>query len=373
MDQLYAEGAQYLASDYTSFESQWSPEAMQNTYMPFYRRALKDLPEGEFVLQVFARYIMGLNTCCFKSSQFKMTMLGKRMSVEVDTSLANGLGNYVLAHFVCVVLCGWSERDFEACVKVEGDDLLCRILGRPPTKEMFASLGFDIKPEIHDDLSEASFCGEVFDTVARDIVPNVMETLVQFGWAPSTYCGQRSIKRVMLARMKALSLAHQYPGAPVLGAFARYVLRTTRHVRLLDKFVEERRELSEWDRSQFAAAIAASDVSTKDVHIRTRLLVERTQGLEVQLQLALEKYFDSLQSAQDLRHDLFSTVVGDINLHFSAIHVFECAPNTLSRTDLEPLFPYRDLELPAETTTTDLLRLLGQPEFGAVPGWQAAG
>jgi hypothetical protein len=95
-DLIGRHGAKYIATDYTSFESSFVSEVMQvcekqlYTYMAPTRR--------KQVLQ-FMDIIGGINICKFKTC--KTTIRGKRMSGEMNTSVANGFTNLMLMEYCC--------------------------------------------------------------------------------------------------------------------------------------------------------------------------------------------------------------------------------------------------------------------------------
>lgn len=350
MERLGSNGSQYFCTDYTSFESQWSASAMQNTYWPFYQVGLSALPEGPEVLRIMRRFIMGVNVCEFRGCGFRASMKAKRMSGEMDTSLANGLGNYVIAHFVTTQLCGWDDY----VGFVEGDDSIARIDGPVPTYEMFAELGFDIKPEVVNDLSSASFCGEVFHPDVGHVFPKISETLVQLFWADPSYGSQKLVKREALLRMKALSLVYQYPGCPILAEVARWILRCTTRATNLSRVIDSR-TVNQWERSQYLEALRERGrcLASTPVHTSTRLLVEELQHIPIAAQLRIETYVRGLTKLQPLDGAYFGDMLEPAWLQYS--HDYICRiPAADVRRDVMDV-PFRPYVLPRKSTAIDML------------------
>jgi len=201
--------------------------------------------------------------------------------------LGNGFTNLMLMLYVL------EERDCSDVEGVvEGDDGLFVFKGTPPTSKDFEELGFVIKLVMFNNLAEASFCGLVFDLEDKLVVTDPREVLASFGWTSGRYAraGQKTLG--VLLRCKALALAHQYPGCPVIWALAQYGLRVTRDVKRIHMYrvLNSHKAMSGWDRDQILEALRdESRIKVIVPPINTRFLVERLYGISVEEQLYIER------------------------------------------------------------------------------------
>lgn len=286
-------GAKYIATDYTSFESHFTAEVMENIEFVLYRYMLKECPDRglfEFLLG----QLSGTNKCTFK--RFKLDINATRMSGEMCTSLGNGFANYMLMLYTC------KKIGSECTGVVEGDDGLFIVHPRIPTPEDFAEIGFTIKMEVHENLRTASFCGIIFDEKDKVNVTDPLEVLCGFGWSKNTYIGARRVRKMELLRSKSLSFLHQYPGCPIIQSLAKYGLRVTKHIDLR-RYLERERNISMWEREQLLAALEDlkdGSLIEKPVPANTRLLVEELYGIPVRDQKVIENYLDEKQELSPL-------------------------------------------------------------------------
>lgn len=287
--------AKYGCADYTAFESLFTAELMEVEFI-LYRYMVKHLPAGREWLSVVEPTLKGMNLCRFK--HFSVKVPATRMSGEMNTSLGNGFTNLIILLFLAKKS-GASNVD----LVVEGDDSLATMDCPYPKQEMFTRLGLVVKAESHDDLESASFCGIIFDREDLVNVTDPKETLVSFGWTTSRYC--KSGRRVLmkLLRCKALSLAHQYPGCPVISSLAYYGLRVTRGYDIRS-FVQRNRTMSNWERDQILDALRdEKKIKRRIPPINTRLLVQKEFNITIEQQLRIEEELDAMQDVAPLHFD----------------------------------------------------------------------
>jgi hypothetical protein len=282
------------ASDFTAMESSFTEEIQFTLDVVLFQFFYANHSCLAIVMRLL--YVKsGQNVCLFKF--FIVIMNAKKMSGEMDTSLTNGFANMILCMFVVIVLCKCTDFD---CV-VEGDDGVFVFVGIGPTSEDFADLGFSIKFEDVTELSEASFCGLVFDPDDGIVVADPREVLCTFGWTTARYARSRKSRLLALLRAKSLSYAHQYPGCPIIAALARYGLRVTRGISI-QRILQRSSNMSQWEYVQLLEAHAATrnGVPHLDVPPMTRLLVERKFGISVQAQCAVEDMLDRKNDLEPL-------------------------------------------------------------------------
>jgi len=287
LDTLYMEGSDYYATDYTSFEALFTAEIMEAVEFQLYEYMTKEIPGSSEFMRNCRRVIAGENTCVFK--WFTLKILATRMSGEMFTSLGNGFSNWMFVSYIC------SRTNTSLKGLVEGDDGIFRFSGPVPTSDDFKKLGLNIKMEKHHDLCTASFCGNVFDIEAKDIVTNPVEALSDFGWTSSKYMFAKKSSHMALLRAKAWSTGYQYPAMPILSSLSRAMLRLTRSHNVT-KVLNAKGAMNTWQRDQLLEAMDAGRPElNKTVHPNTRLLVERLYDVPVWLQLRYEDYFDNLE------------------------------------------------------------------------------
>jgi len=314
-DLLMAEGVRFYASDYTSFEALFTRELMEACEFELYSYMTQHLDESSLMKWACESVLGGDNICNFKD--FTVWLEAVRMSGEMCTSLGNGFTNLMAFLFVAQ-----EKGSTYADGVVEGDDGLFALNGPPPTPADFEKLGLVIKLEEHQDLSTASFCGLIFDPHDLVNIACPRKILAGFGWAAGQYVGAKPKILKALLRCKALSLAHQYPGAPIISALARYGLRVTDDVQACKMYrvLNARAALDEWHRRQVLQALE-SEIVDRPVPINTRLLMESKFGISVTDQIRIEEYLNGLNSVVPLKIDvdLFSNTW----IHYWDVYVKE--------------------------------------------------
>jgi hypothetical protein len=313
MERLFVEGADYDESDYTSYEALFIAIIMEICEFQLFDYMTEHLPIREFFYRTLRRDIAGENVCVFKL--FTVFLQAIRMSGEMDTSLANGFANYMFMKFMCKV------KKTKVKLVVEGDDSGNRITittqpgAAKPTEADFARLGLIIKLENHLHLEEMSFCGLIFDRVDQLNVTDPRDVLATFGWTTNRYYKASSSKKLGLLRCKALSMAYQYPGCPIIASLARYGMRVTRSHDVRHLIANWR---NTWEREQLQEALEFSKHSVLEIAtpMNTRLLVEKKYGIDLETQLSIEKYIDSLDVLQPLDHELILMIMNPIWLDY---------------------------------------------------------
>jgi len=294
MERLHREGAKYLATDYTAFESLFVEKLMIACEFELYSYMTQYLPDGANFMRLVREVLGGQNLCVFK--HFRVQLNATRMSGEMCTSLGNGFSNLMFMLFTCQ-----EAGCTEVIGVVEGDDGLFTMIGKPPKEVDFARLGLVIKAVEHDTISTASFCGIVFDPKDRINVTDPGKVLANFGWTQRLYNRTRSGKLKVLLRCKALSYAYQYPGCPIIMELAAYGLRVTKEVPkdgLLKSL--HRKGADSYKSAVTIAAIKRGNIPRLEPGWNTRLLVERLYGFTVEQQFHIEAYLRSLDILQPL-------------------------------------------------------------------------
>jgi len=220
-EHICAEGCCYTETDHTAFEAHMTCDVMRAVEFQLYGYMWAQVLGGREVFNIVKKALAGINTCINKLMIVKV--LGSRMSGDMCTSLGNGFTNLMLMLFVC------SEHKVHCVGVVEGDDGLFRI----DTKDLkiiqaddFMKLGFEIKLAVRATIGESSFCGLMYGS-SYENVRDPLEVLCRFGWtkSPRRFGGPRVMAGLL--RAKALSLAYELPGCPILRNLAIAALRVT--------------------------------------------------------------------------------------------------------------------------------------------------
>lgn len=280
-DLIYCEGFKYVSTDYTSFERHFSSELQLDCEWIMYRHMLKFCPHILEVLCYLASVILGHSHVTNKFMLFLIAC--RRFSGEMSTSLGNGFSNLMFFLFAC------SENKIKFTGPgIEGDDGLAGVdkLIPPP---FWLKMGLNIKIEEHERLTEASFCGNIFDEVELINITEPMYYIASMFWSTRQYAISNVGVHFGLLKCKALSLAWQYPGCPVLSTFALRILE------LLDGVNPNLNALSnEYEREQFAMNVKTKSPPTKQCGPRTRALMASKFGIDVERQLSLEKFLSGI-------------------------------------------------------------------------------
>jgi hypothetical protein len=309
MKMLDGEGSPQ-STDYTSFESQFSTRIMTIVEMQLYKYMTQYLPGYKDFLK-HLDVIADQQFCSFKYVDVKLPAC--RLSGEMCTSLGNGFSNLMFALFT-------AQRNGCSNVRivVEGDDGLMKYEGPQLSAEHFAQLGLTIKMETHSEIETASFCGIIFDSEEQINIDDPRDNLATFGWGNARYVCSRESKLKALLRCKALSLAHQYPGCPIISELAHYGLRVTRGIRI-GKVLDS---MNNYQREQILNAIRDErKIQYKSPGPRSRDLVERMYGITIEVQLKIEEYLRGKQDLSPLNCEWITSIMPEIWRDYSMDYV----------------------------------------------------
>lgn len=260
---LRGKGHYIYTTDFTAFESHFTPEVMWALEFQLYKHFM---PEGDF--DYLVKIIGGRNKMKLRN-KYKAECDGRRMSGEMSTSLANGFSNLMLAMFLIEKQGG----HFNGCV--EGDDGLF-VTDVPLDDKMYSDLGFTIKIKRERDICEAAFCGLIISDDGQ-LIKDPRRIMQRFAWTLD-YLNARDKKCKELLRAKALSLYYELPQCPILGVLARVVIAQTAGIKA--HYVED---------GYHVAPREVYDVDAFEPTFSTRELFSRIFGVDISLQVYLEK------------------------------------------------------------------------------------
>lgn len=310
LERVFQPGASFIATDYTAFETHFRKELMEACEFILYEYMFQNLPSiDKMKLRYVLDSLAGTNVCEFKN--FTVDVEATRMSGEMNTSLGNGFSNLMFMLFMCHL------KDIpEPQGVIEGDDGLFSIYGDLDGED-FLKIGMTIKLEHHEKLSEASFCGLIFDEYDKKNVTNPLEVLAEFGWSTHQYVSASDKKLKELLKAKALSLWYQYPACPILEELAHYALRQTTHIQIRP----DKLNMNLWEREQFNEAFdyfKKYGITRNEVGMNTRLMVENLYGITVDQQIEIENYLRAKNGLEPLNIPSLSNLYHKDVLHYTA-------------------------------------------------------
>jgi len=311
-DMLEESGEDYIVTDYSKFESGFTTANIYACEYKLYEHMLREVDGGTKFLALIRAWVMNWNLVSVSASNspdssfaFLAAILGRRMSGEMFTSLGNGFRNFCNFMFFCLLnkygpnVDGWDLSDVGTLFRmvVEGDDGAGRCPQEyRPTAAQFASLGWEIKLEVVESISEASFCGNVFAPEDMINVTDPIKVLIRTPWGKADLNKATRKTRHAYLRAKAYSLAYEYSGCPIVSAYANYLLLITagvdpRKAASLEKNADHRRvsqteAIEYYERMQ--DVVRATGVPVVPVGNATRYLVERLYGISVEEQVRAE-------------------------------------------------------------------------------------
>lgn len=313
LERIQRVGARYLATDYTAFESLFVRALMEACEFVLYEYMTQNLPDKDWFMRKCREVLGGLNLCEFKYHIVRV--FATRMSGEMNTSLGNGFSNLMIMFFLAEEN---GNTNVDGCA--EGDDGLFVMDGPPLKDHMFTDMGLLLKMEYHDTLATASFCGMIFDTTEMINVCDPIKVLSQFGWTSAKYAKSRASVLKALLRCKALSLAHQYPGCPIVQSLAQYGLRVTRGTDI--RRVMQHNTFDNYTRDKLLQAVNG-DLSPIKIGINTRQIVNDKFGITPLMQLQIENYLDQLNEIVPLRLESLMSLCKEDSLTYWNRYVFD--------------------------------------------------
>jgi len=257
----------YYQTDFTAFESHFTPEMLMVCECQLYSHCLSNYPDdANFINGV----ISGTNRMRTRTGVHAQVR-GRRMSGDMCTSLGNGFTNLMLAKYIA------HEKGGELTGFVEGDDGIFATDVQLTAKD-YEDLGFTIKIETVDDPCTASFCGMIF-AESGEIIRDPRKSFQTFGWSHS-FIQAGPVIMDQLLRAKALSSVYETPQCPIVGVLARQALNETRSVH--PRFVSD----------GYHVLPDVINIPEFEPSHDTRLLFERCYGISISQQLLAERMIE---------------------------------------------------------------------------------
>lgn len=309
LNKLYMDGAVFGSTDFTGFEKHSIPRLMKVTVHKVYDlfcKYIEMLTNGNDaqLLGLCAKVLRGMNNFVFK--YFKASFPGGKCSGEMDTSLSNGLLNFIMMVFILeregyhtgfgyfntpkrpgcfsgILPCCFEGDDGNISFPYDLDISLI-------TPDLFKQYGLDLKIEVANKVGEAGFVCLYFNEITPQLITNPFKHLARM-WVSSRYIKSKETKIRSLMRMKCMCLLYQFPSCPILAAYCEMVLRLTAGYDIRHLYYS----LDTYDRDRFAFLVDGTKLAYKRGPISelTRDTCHNLFGVCPELQKTMESYFDS--------------------------------------------------------------------------------
>lgn len=214
----------YYNTDHSKFEAHMTRSVMLACELKLYDRLLKFHPD---MFRLISAALSGSNIMDF--GDFRFSVLARRMSGDMCTSVGNGITNLVLNAFVLHESGVEIFPRLSNAILVEGDDgLFSAPFGKKVDSTIYKRLGFDVKLATSNDPCFGCFCGMLYNPDTLHLFKDPVKAMTYFGW--TTFSPMRRTKALSLLLAKAMSLLVEMHNCPVLGALALSTIMRIRTV-----------------------------------------------------------------------------------------------------------------------------------------------
>lgn len=283
--QLFGE-SRVISTDFTSFEAHHTGSFAWIVHYWFsYMTSALPIPGN--IRTLVKRLMLGRNIIKFGHVNVECDQ--RLMSGALWTSSANGVLNLLIHLYLASravfgvgdvdVMSEWATSSAQGLV--EGDDGLFTDYGQ--SDDVALSLGCILKVERHERFEGAGFCGIVCDRDEMQIVKDPIKFLRNFFVLPARYRFSGATAHDQLLRAKAMSYYYMFRNCPIIGPVCKAILDRT-------SAVTARSTGGSWIENWLDAAVKDRVWNQQpEVGMASRQLVERTFGVSIEEQLAIER------------------------------------------------------------------------------------
>lgn len=211
----------FIENDFSKFESSQRVEVLTEIELRLYKNVFHD-NEHALIERVFSQKLQkpissreGINT----------TVYGCRGSGDMDTSLGNGILNYVACKYFTIKNC-IEEKDN---LIIDGDDSIIFTNSIHNIHETFSDFGFDCKLIIRKDYHDLDFCSGKFIKINTDqfyYVQNVNKMLDSIQY----YQPKNNMSSKQYFYTLGVMYANLYPNFPIFRQISEYFSRKSERV-----------------------------------------------------------------------------------------------------------------------------------------------
>jgi hypothetical protein len=280
----------YNETDFTCYEGSFKQEIQQACEVILFKYMTKNIEPRK--VNTINKVITGVNKMNFRNG-VRASIIGRRMSGEMTTSLSNGFTNWMLVSYLAFL----KNPDSVVNGVFEGDDGLFTTTGCKLVSSDFDVTGFRVKLKSYAEIGDASFCGLSFAPEDMANVRDPIKTILKLATTRSQRLHSTKTKFNGLKRAKAYSLLYELPRCPVVSALGMNLLERTEGIQ----------PVYEWNYWQ--NIIRTRDKIDLNVHVKppglaSRRLVSKRYGISIKQQLTLESYLRRCDVDTPLDHPL---------------------------------------------------------------------
>lgn len=281
-----------LETDYSSFESGFSPMYVDVCECALWRYMLSNNPEAlRNVLRCYyqdndGRRVPRLDVCIGQRYVFKT--VGTRLSGEMWTSLGNGFSNLMNILFIA------QEHNIRLSGFVEGDDGIFGMERPVISQDDFERLGFKIKMAYGQSINHTSFCGNIFHPQVLELMVEPEQAIRLFWTVSKTYFGARPPILRALLRAKAQSLFCQGKYTPIIAKLASKLIQLLGPGRTI---VDVNNKWWEWQMLELAKN---ENFEYKEINPLNRELYAQRFNVSIQDQLLMEDLIERATTIEEL-------------------------------------------------------------------------
>jgi len=303
-DMIPTKYAHYVCTDHSQFESHFIRELMESCEFELYDYMTSNLACHDDFMFMVREFIGGEQYLALGEILVVIECL--RLSGEMNTSLGNGFSNLMFMLFVCYI------HEIESDGVVEGDDGLFGVTSIPPVED-FTRLGLTVKMDVVKTLSEASFCGMIFDIDDEQVIANPYKVILQLGWTTAMYLNAKPRLLKELLKGKLLCCLYQFPACPLITPLCHVLLSQLTDVTASYKFMTY--TSITYLSSLFNMFNFLPVTKIPEIKYGTRYLMERLYGITVDHQLIIEKQFLDAKIDESISSSMFDQYIPKIYFH----------------------------------------------------------
>lgn len=274
-----------LETDYSSFESGFSPQYVDVVECQLFRYMFRNNPN--ILSDIMKCYYQKNELGQFKprveklrNKYYKCTTMGTRMSGEMWTSLANSFSNLMNMLYLT------NKKLIKCEGLVEGDDGVFGLDQNTLKAEDFERLGFKIKFKYAEKIRDTKFCGMLFDENVLKLVISP-ELIARLGWTnnPIYIHSSKKIRdELLLSKSRSLYCIGKY--TPIAGPLALKCINQLSKNPDLRKRIET---TNRWWDQKVDQLIISETFLPVDIPTENRLLYAEQFNISVEQQLMIEK------------------------------------------------------------------------------------
>lgn len=295
-----------LETDYSSFESGFSPMYTDNVEVRLWKHMLKNNPTIlDAVLKTYyqtSRIKLPVPGRGFEWTECRVPRVeklinrnyhayvsGLRMSGEMWTSLGNGFSNLVNILYIA------DKYGIDVVGYVEGDDGIIGMPSKVITQEDFEALGFKIKMEYEEDIAHTCFCGNLFDPEEKNLIiaPEQIGRLMWTCDRKYVMCNDKIAKELLKAKAMSMYILGRH--TPIASHYSFRVMNILHN----SKERHDAKDSGYWKKT-IINSMRGNLALAPNVTNRARCLYQTMFHITIEEQLRLEGIINRAKTIEDM-------------------------------------------------------------------------